>query len=362
MELKSIENANISKGTKVLVRADLNVPMQDSAISDCFRIEKILPTLNYLQEKGAQVIVISHLEKGSLELVYEEMKKNIPITFATNRSEVSEMQDGDIVLLENLRLDNRETECSDLFAKELSFGMDVFVFEAFSVAHRLHTSTSLVQKYLPTYAGFLFHHEIIKMKQLINHTNPSLAVLGGAKIETKLPLLEKLLNGYDKVFVGGIMANVLLKAKGFPVGDSVVEECAIPNEILSHPSLVLPSDVVVLRKGEIVLVSCENVGPEDKIIDVGPESIKNLSNTIAKAGTVLWNGPLGFYEEEGGKGQSILLSSLVGSSSAVSVVGGGHTVSLLRENKREGDWSHVSTGGGAMLYYLMNETFPVLES
>ena len=360
MELRPIDNAPIEKGTKVLVRADLNTPIQNGVVSDDFRIEKILPTLRYLKKKEAIVVVISHIEKGSLKPVCEEMQKHISITFAADRSEISKMQDGDIVLLENLRLDDRETKCSDEFAKELAQGMDIFIFEAFGVAHRLHTSTSLVQKYLPTYSGFLFHQEIMSMKQLIDHPSPSLAVLGGAKVETKVPLLERLLNGYSSVFVGGVMANALLKARGFCVGKSVVEKCVIPSEILSNSSLILPSDVVVVRMRERILVPCESVEQEDVIIDVGKESINNLSNVISEAKTILWNGPLGLYEE-GGKDQSILLSSLVSNSRAVSVVGGGHTVSLLQENGRGGDWSHVSTGGGSMLHYLTHETFPILE-
>jgi phosphoglycerate kinase len=278
-----------------------------------------------------------------------------------NQDAMKSMRDGDVVLLENLR-SHRGEEGNDIaFAKLLASYGDYYVSDAFSVAHRKHASVVLVPTLLPSAMGIQFKKEIENLSQVLRPKHPFLFILGGAKIETKLPLLKKFLPLADTVFVGGALANTLLSAQGHPIGSSVYDkDTGDLTSVIASPSLRTPDDVVVRRKGKAHTVPNQRVGMRDVIVDVGPGSIKALQDTISHAKLVVWNGPLGWYEEGFTHGTEALLR-MIGESSATSIIGGGDTVALVSSLKLEDTFTFVSTGGGAMLDYLANETLPGLE-
>jgi phosphoglycerate kinase len=236
------------------------------------------------------------------------------------------------------------------------------VNDAFSVAHRKHASVVGVPALLPSAIGLQFQKEIENLSQALHPEHPFLFVLGGAKIETKLPLLKKFLRLADTVFVGGALANTLLFAQGHPVGASVFDkDVGDLQDVLGFSSLHTPDDVVVRRDGKAHSVSNQHVGTKDMIVDVGPGSIQSLRDTVARAKLIVWNGPLGWYEEGFTQGTEELLR-MIAESKATSIIGGGDTVALVSSLKLENKFTFVSTGGGAMLDYLANETLPGLEA
>ncbi len=367
---QTIDELKDVQGKRVLVRLDLNVPMSEGNIRDPFRIDAALPSVNLLREKGARVIIVSHIGKdgsSSLRPVAEYLNTQFPVTFLPkiddprNQDAMKSMRNGDVVLLENLRSHRGEEENDIAFAKLLASYGDYYVSDAFSVAHRKHASVVLVPTLLPSAMGLQFKKEIENLSQVLRPKHPFLFILGGAKIETKLPLLKKFLPLADTVFVGGALANTLLSAQGHPIGSSVYDkDTGDLTSVIASPSLQTPDDVVVRRKGKAHIVPNQRVGMMDMIVDVGPGSIKALQGTISRAKLIVWNGPLGWYEEGFTQGTETLLR-LIGKSAATSIIGGGDTVALVSSLKLEDAFTFVSTGGGAMLDYLANETLPGLE-
>lgn len=369
--IQTIEDLSDVKGKRVLVRLDLNVPMSGGTIRDAFRIDAALPSVKLLREKGAKVIIASHIGKdasGTLHPVADYLAKHFPITFLPrvddprNIEAIHRLNNGDVALLENLRSHEGE-EKNDLdFAKLLASYADYYVSDAFSVAHRKHASVVGVPALLPSAIGLQFQKEIEHLSSALHPEHPFLFILGGAKIATKLPLLKKFLVLADNVFVGGTLANTLLAAQGHPVGVSVHDKDAGDlKDVLSKSSLHTPDDVVVRRKGAAVSVSNQHVGQSDVIVDVGRGSIQALRDIITRAKLIVWNGPLGWYEEGFTQGTEELLR-LIAESKATSIIGGGDTVALISALKMEERFTFVSTGGGAMLDYLANETLPGLEA
>lgn len=369
--MRSIRKVKNLKGKKVLVRVDFNVPVQDGVVLDDFRIKKSIPTIKFLKSKGAKVILISHLGKGgdSLSVVAPVLNKSIKTTFIPEivgenvSNAVAEMKNGDVVLLENLRNNKGEQGGDKNFAKLLAELGDIYVNEAFAVDHREDSSLVLVPKFLPSYAGFQLEEEVKNLSRVMKGTkSPFLFILGGAKFSTKMPLIKKYLSSADHVFLGGALANDFFVAQGHNVGNSLVDDKSHGIEkLLKNKKLILPVDVLVISHGVVMAKKVNNVDSEDVIIDIGPESIKMIAPYVKNAKLILWNGPLGKYEDGGAQGTKSVLA-MVAKSKAESILGGGDTVALVSEMNIEKKLTFVSTGGGATLDFLVRGTLPGIKA
>ena len=352
--MKSITQAKIKKGTYVLLRADLNVPLVEGKVRDDFRISKIIPTLEYLQKKGARTIIISHLGEKKI--------KGVKFVSAIFGEEVliarEKMQAGDILILENLRTDIGEKSNDSLFAKTLAGMAEIFVSDAFSASHRKHASIVGIPKYLPSYAGLQLFEEVKNLSRILKPKLPFVFILGGAKISTKLPLLKNYKDKADTLFVGGAVANDFFRAKGFEVGTSLVDDTLVPKNILSAKSLFIPIDIIT--DSGVVKLS-EKVSKRDRILDAGPATVAVMAEKIKKAKLVLMNGPLGDYEH-GFAGGTVAILKAMAESQALSIVGGGDSVATVNKMKLEKKLTFVSTGGGAMLEYLAKGTLPGIQA
>ncbi|HEY4493932.1 MAG TPA: phosphoglycerate kinase [Candidatus Paceibacterota bacterium] len=370
--MRSIKGLRNIKGKKVLVRVDFNVPVKDGKVEDDFRIKKALPTIEFLTTKGAKIILITHLGKGgdTLAPVAKSLNKFIKAEFTgeilgpKSTQAVANMQDGEVVLLENLRNDKGEKECSQFFAMNLAKLADIYVNEAFPVDHRQDASLVLLPKLIPAYAGLQLEKEVKNLSKVFDKPkHPFLFILGGAKFSTKLPLIEKYLKLADHVFIGGALLNDLLKAKGYEVGRSLLSDENFGIEkIIGNKKIIVPADVVVEDKsGKLLAKKIDEVEKNDYILDIGQESIQALEPYIQKSKLILWNGPLGKYEAGGGGATKEILKMVAGSK-AESIIGGGDTVALISEMKMEDKFSFVSTGGGATLEFLDKGTLPAIQA
>ena len=377
------------EGKKVLLRLDLNVPInnQTHEITDCTRIMESLGTINYLCEQGAKVIVCSHLGRPdgkinpdySLELVAEKLGKLIKnkVSFAHDtvgkeaKKLTSQMENGDVVVLENLRFDKREEQNDKTFAKQLASLADIFVFDAFGTSHRKHASTYGVASYLPSAVGFLIGKELkVIGKILSNPDKPFVAVLGGAKIEDKLPVIENLLPKADYILIGGGMAYTFIKAMGGSVGNSLVDPSNIE---LAKSLLEKAGDKIVLPKDNICNVSIDSAEKpkkfaSDKIpdnymgLDIGPKTVRLFKKYIKKAGTVVWNGPMGVFEKEQYAHGTNKIAKYVAKTKAFTFVGGGDSAAAVVKTGYSKEINHLSTGGGASLKLLEGEKLPGIEA
>ena len=367
--MKSIKELKNLAGKKIILRADFNVPMKNGVVVDDFRIKKVIPTILYLQEKGAKVIILSHLgEDGSESLAPVALKikkliKNFdfigtPIFSDETEKRVNNLKNGEVVLLENLRKEIGEKKNSPSFARALSRYGEIFVNDAFSVSHREHASIVGITKYLPGYAGFQFMTEVENLSKVFNPAHPFLFILGGAKFETKIPLVKKFLRAADHIFIGGAIANDFFKAKGYEVGMSLVGEnnFQVPL-LLKAKNLVLPIDVEVNKGSKNRFVNASDVAADETIVDVGPQTVLALKELINKAEFILWNGPLGKYDFGFGSATEEVLK-IISKSKAKSVIGGGDTAALITKLKIEDKLGFVSTGGGATLDFLSKGTLP----
>jgi phosphoglycerate kinase len=373
--MKSVKDIEDLSGKKVLMRVDLNVPMSEGKVLDDFRIKKAVPTVLYLQKKGATVVLISHLGSdgtASLAPVAAKMKKYIkelefiktPLLSDKTEDLIKDLKQGSVVLLENLRSEPGEVKNSPSFARALSRYGEIFVNDAFSVSHRAHASVVGITKYLPGYAGLQMLEEIENLSQAFVPTHPFLFILGGAKFETKIPLIKRFLRTADTLFISGALANDFFRAKGYEVGTSLVEDGSFHiSTLMKHKNLILPTDVEVLKAGKNAkprFVSPRDVAHDESMVDVGPESVETLKALIAKAKFILWNGPLGKYEQGFG-GATEQLLKIISKSGAHSVIGGGDTVELISKLKLEDKLGFVSTGGGATLEFLAKGTLPGIK-
>lgn len=357
------------RGKHVIVRAGLDVPLDsDGNVADRYRVKRSAETLRYLSERGARTIVLSHIGRDPHETnepVARALKEFVPLTYipdllglaATQARDA--MQGGEILLLENLRSDEREAANDPHFAKLLARLGDLYVDDAFSVAHRAHASIVGIPAYLPSYGGLLMKSEIEALKSARSPAHPSFAILGGAKFETKEPLIELLLGAYDHLFIAGALANDVLKAQGFPTGVSLLSEKAPSERVLQHPHLIAPVDVTVERADKQVCTKKpSDVASDEKIVDVGPDSIAAIAPHILSAKFVLWNGPTGLYEG-GFTAYTQQVAGLIKSSAARAVIGGGDTIAAIEAGGITFDEQvFLSTGGGAMLEYLLRGTLP----
>lgn len=369
--LSTVKDIKNLKGKRVVLRLDLNVPTKNGKIAETMRIDRAMPTLQYLVSKKAKVVILSHIGKdatSTLKPVVRYLNKTMNVGFVPDfrteqaRMVVSNLPDGGVVIFENLRLDERELSNDAAFAKYLASFGDVYVNDAFAVSHRAHASVVGITKYLPSYAGLLIADEIKNLSLALSPKHPFLFILGGAKFDTKMPLLKKFLKIADQVFVGGILANDFLRDVGFEVGKSAVDpSVASLAPLLKKGKIMLPSDVVVQSGGVKAVKHIDEIAHEDSIMDVGPETIRNLVPILQKAKLVVWNGPLGYYEEGFDKG-TIALLKVIAESKATSIIGGGDTAVIVEKIKIGDKISFVSTGGGATLDYLASGTLPGIEA
>jgi phosphoglycerate kinase len=392
--IRSIDGVDV-KGKRALIRVDLNVPLRDGRVADATRIERVLPTIRALVQSGAKVIVLSHLgrPKGkpsaetSMRPVAEKLQELMPGTPVHFVSEcigetalraVNALKPGEVAMLENLRYHAGEEKNDPAFAKALAELGDLYVDDAFSSAHRAHASIDAITHLLPAYAGFLMMAEIRALERALEHPErPALAIVGGAKVSTKIDLLVNLAAKLDVLVVGGAMANTFLLAQGVNIGNSLAEPAAAAtvNEILAHAEqsrceIVLPTDVVVakeLKAGAAWHVCAVSAIPADAmILDLGPQTVADLKRHLAAAKTLLWNGPLGAFEiAPFGEGTFALAreaASLTKAGKLISVAGGGDTVAALNAAGVAGDFTYVSTAGGAFLEWLEGRELPAVAA
>ncbi|MBI2087022.1 MAG: phosphoglycerate kinase [Candidatus Zambryskibacteria bacterium] len=338
--MRPVTEARDLKGKRVLMRVDWSVPTQNGKVINDYQIRKTFPTIEYLQKAGAKIILLSHAERDDQSLlpIFEHVKSLLPLTF---------IEPSDLMLLENLRFNKGEKANSKSFVSELASRGDVFVNEAFPESHRRYASIVGVPKILPSFAGLRLALEIKELSKAFYPKHPFLFILGGAKFDTKLPLLKKFVNIADEIFVGGALANNFFKEQGKDVGSSLVSEgeFSLP-ELLKTGKIILPEDTIV---------------EHGRILDVGPRTLENLKSKISGAKLILWNGPLGHYEI-GYKVSTLALAGLIAEFGHESIVGGGDTLAAIDELGTLDKFSFVSTGGGAMLEFLAAGTLPGIEA
>ncbi len=371
------------QGKKVLMRVDFNVPLKDREVGDDTRIRAALPTIRNLTERGAGVILCSHLgrPKGrpddSLRMapVARRLSELLGAGVATVDDCIgdavavakADLKPGDVLLLENTRFHEEEKANDAAFAEKLADGADLFVNDAFGAAHRAHASTEGVARHLPAVAGLLMAREIEVLDHLIAHPRPPVsAVFGGAKISDKIGVLERFLQKTESLMIGGGMANTFLLAKGLEIGDSLAETGSLETagEILEKAGnrLMLPVDVVIAESADHAdgrrTVAADAVPPGWRILDIGPNTVNRFSDKLKAANTVLWNGPMGLFEtapfDEGTRAIAGVLAQL----DADTYIGGGDSASAVNEAGVADKMTHVSTGGGAFLEYLEGRTLP----
>jgi phosphoglycerate kinase len=390
---RSLDDADV-KGKRVLLRVDLNVPMQDGKVADATRIEEIVPTITELADKGGKVILLSHLNrpkgfdpKDSLKPVAAEVARIVkrPVAFAEDcigphaESAIARMKNGDILCLENTRFHPEEEKNDHAFARKLAALGDLFVDDAFSVAHREHAANTAIVTVsnLPAYPGRAMKAELDALQKAFETPrHPVVAIVGGAKISTKLDLLGHLLSKVETLIIGGGMANTFFAAQGKPIGKSLCEHDLIQNarDILAKAKalkreIVLPVDVVVAQKlaahVPTRVVAVEDVGATDMILDIGPRSIEHVISVLARSKTLVWNGPFGAFEVEPFDNGTVevaeAVAELTEAKKLVSFAGGGDTVAALNVAGVMGRLSHVSTAGGAFLESLEGKTLPGVE-
>ncbi len=370
MKYKTLKDIGDITGKRVLVRLDFNVPIKDGKVVDDFRIIKSLPTIKFLQDNNAKVIILAHIEgdEHSLKPVFEVLKSHIPtISFCEDCIEEGdkhslELKNGDVMLCENLRLYDGEKKNDPEFSAKLASLGDLYVNDAFSVSHRKHASVVGVAKLLPGFLGLQFEEEITNLSKCFKPEHPFVFILGGAKFATKLPLVQKFLPLADYIFIEGALTNDFFKAKGLEVGVSLVSSEPMDiTSLINNPKILLPSDVVVQSSRGVETKLATDVLPDEKILDAGPQALAELEAKIKNSKSVLWNGPLGNYEN-GFKQPTIDLAKIIAEADTFSVVGGGDTLAAIEELGNQESFGFISTGGGAMLDFLANETLPGIDA
>jgi len=383
--MKTIRDFEL-RGKKVFIRVDFNVPMEGGKILDDTRIVEALPTIQYALQAGAKVFLCSHLgrPKGkkvpelSLKPVYEYLKGKLKtnlyfledLTGDEAEKILQEIKEGEAVLLENVRFYEGETKNDPEFAKVLSRFAEVYINDAFSVCHRAHASVvGVAQLVQERGIGFLTEKELKYLNRVVGRPErPLYAIVGGSKVSTKIGVLKNLLNKIDKLIIGGAMANTFLAALGYKTGSSLVESeyLETAKEILNEArelevKIYLPVDAVVERQGEAYLVNFDEIEEGDQIYDIGEETIELFSQALEGAKTIIWNGPLGYFEKEPFDLGTIAIARKVAALSAVTVAGGGDTLSALKKAGVLYAFSHTSTAGGAFLEYLEGRELPGLS-
>ncbi len=386
MKKKSVADVEVT-GKRVLVRVDFNVPLdQHGNVADDTRIRASLPTVRYLVERGAKVILASHLgrPKGKIderyrldpvaqrlqELLGKPVVKVDECVGEVPKAAIARMRPKDVLLLENVRFYPGEEKNDEQFARRLAELADLYVNDAFGAAHRAHASTAGVARFLPAVAGFLMEKEITILSQALeNPERPFLAILGGAKVSDKIGVCENLLKKADALIIGGGMANTFLKARGFEMGKSLLEadKVELARVLLEKAEnrgvdFLLPVDLVVALAADpdarLKVVPASAVPAEWMALDIGPESVNAFREVIKKARTVVWNGPMGVFEMAPFRTGTFEIARALAQSEAVTIVGGGDTASAVEKAGVAGKMTHISTGGGASLEFLEGKILP----
>lgn len=381
------------KNLKVLIRVDFNVPysMGPTKVLSDLKILSSIPTINYLLDNDCSIIVCSHFgrPKGKYDTDFDlkpivdrfsdllgiSVKKLEHFDFEHVPQCVQELKSREILMLPNLRFHPGEEENSDEFSSFLASLADLFVNDAFGVAHRSHASTVGVTNYLPSMPGFLMMQEIEVLQKLMSSPkNPFVAVMGGAKVADKIQVIESISKKADYLMIGGGMAATFLKAKGYEVGQSIIDADSLDllQEFLKtldakKCELILPSDVKVEipeKEQNVKIVSIKSIPKEGRVMDIGPKTVKNFSMRLRRANTIFWNGPMGVYEDERFSNGTISIAEAISSlnQSISTIIGGGSTSDIVEKMQLLEEFSHVSTGGGASLDFLSERQMPALEA
>jgi len=372
------------KNKTVLLRVDFNVSLNsDYTISNSARIEQSLPTIKYLLKNKNRLVILSHLgrpkgidNKYSLKVVADKLKEYLPKTniFLAKDIESAKKSEEEIVVLENIRFFPKEKDYSTIFARELASLADVYVNDAFGVCHRSDTSVIGPPKFLPAFGGLLLKKELVMISLIINKPKkPIVAIIGGAKVSTKVGLINKLIKIVDYLIIGGGLANTFVSAQGNEIGNSFCEYEAVQQarKILSlakkgRALIIFPVDAIVAKTKndkEHEVKKIDNISPEESIFDIGPETKAQIGGIIAKAKTIIWNGPVGLFENPAFKeGTDFIYYSIAQNTEAVSIVGGGDTLAAISKKEYLDKITHISTGGGAMLELIEKGTLPGIEA
>ena len=382
MNKKTVKDIDL-KGKRVFMRVDLNVPMQDGKVTDDKRIKAALPTIKYVLEQGASLLLASHLgrPKGgpdpefSLRPAAEVLSAllGIPVKMAPDcvgpevEAMAKDLKPGEVMMLENTRFHAGEEKNDPELAKQMASLADVYVNDAFGSAHRGHASTEGIARFLPAVAGFLMEQELEYLGRAVsNPEHPYIAILGGAKISDKITVVENLLANSDKLVIGGGMANTFLAARGLNMQDSLVEEASIETakDILEHAEdkLLLPVDAIIADKfaedANAQVVDVDKIPTGWRMLDVGPKTLELYKRALTGAKLIVWNGPVGVFEMPKFAEGTFALAKMLAESDATTVIGGGDSASAVKKAGVAKQMTHVSTGGGASLEYLEGKELP----
>lgn len=391
--MRVLEKMKITKGTRVLLRVDYNTPLRDGFVSDGWRIERSVETIKYLFGKGARIIIISHLGRPegkikkelSLRSTCDYLERilgspvkflNIPLGDAELKREIGGMPSASAVMLENLRFYPGEEKNDSIFAGDLASLGEVFVNDAFGSVHRKSASIIGLPKYLPGCAGLLLQQEVKMLGRLLKKpAKPFVVMMGGAKISDKTGVIKNLARGADKILLGGALSNNFFAAKGYGIGKSLSspEDIILARKLAKEKKIMFPLDVVIGERGReksarVVDISAKPhqiAKGRSMILDIGPKTVHAYANEIKKAKTIVWNGPMGYFEEPQFSHGTLALARMVAARSkgpAFGVIGGGETVLALRRTKMEEMVDWISTGGGAMLEFLEGKELPGIKA
>ena len=387
MTLKDITQVKDLNDKRVFVTCDFNISLNKGSVTNDIRIREVIPTIDYLLKHNCRLILASHLDRPdgrdpaySLKpvagILSSYLKREIELVdyFWEEKciSEIKKINSGKIILLENIRFFKGEKNNDRTFSTHLAKMADIFVNDAFGASHRTHSSIVGIAEFLPSYAGLLLKKEVAMLeKALINPKRPLLVIIGGAKTPEKISVIEKMLDIADSVALGGAIANTFLAAWGFGMGQSLVDYEMVEmartvfwKAARKHSALFLPTDVVIqnsITKNKPRVVRYDAVPGQVSILDIGPKTSEFYQKQVKQAGTVIWNGPMGFYENDSfKKGTDGLVKDIAGSG-AFKIIGGGDTLTFIKNKKLLDSFDHVSTGGSAMLEYLKNGTLPGIE-
>lgn len=372
--MKSIKEAKVKNKT-VLLRVDFNVPIEKGAVTDDSRIKASLPTINHLRKKGAKIILISHLGRPDgkvneelrmlpvakrLEKIIKQTVHCQPDCIGSDVEEAaSSMHQGDVLLLENLRFYPQEEANDPNFAAKLASIADIYCNDSFGTAHRAHASVAAVTEYLPSYAGFLLEKEVKTLSKLFTPKKPFIVIMGGAKVSDKIKVIDSLLKKADALLIGGAMALTFLAALGNETGKSKIEpdKLELARQILKKhkKKIILPIDLTLDTKKN---VSAHSMPKNAAALDIGPQTCAIYCEIIKLAKTVFWNGPLGLFEKKPFDKGTLQIAKTIAKSKALSVIGGGDTLSAAKQAKLEKAFTHASTGGGASLEFLEGKKLP----
>ena len=370
---KTVRDIDV-KGKRVLVRCDFNVPMQDGKITDDTRIVSALPTIRYLTEHGAKVILMSHMgrPKGEpkKEFTLQPVADRLTQLLGKQVAFAASLAEGDVMLLENVRFRKEETENDPGFAKELASLGDIFVNDAFGTAHRAHASTAGIADYLPCVSGFLIEKEVQFLGNAVeNPERPFVAIMGGAKVGDKIPVIENLLKKVDALIIGGGMAYTFFKAEGLEIGTSILDQDSLElaKQILAKAAqagvkLLLPVDAVCAKEfqndTEFAVFDNDKIPSDMMGMDIGPKTIELFKAEIAQAKTIVWNGPMGVFEMPNFAGGTRAVAEALAAADAVTIIGGGDSAAACEQFGLKDKMTHISTGGGASLEFLEGKVLP----